>query len=384
MITPSNQIKIVKIPKKKKGEFREIAIPSFELKNELRKKLFELNKKAFWELDKEVNGFVPGRNVVINALAHVGYNFSLNFDLKDFFDSVTLSMVSEEFSNCFINGRAYQGLPTSPMVANYAAIPMDKEILRWIEDYILNVSFCGEKEKIVYTRYADDMTFSFNHYETYYQLRRIIPLITESKGFKINNRKIHLQTAKFGRRMITGIGVDKDGIHIPRAIKRKMRSAQHKQQFAKYYGLEEWSRLKKPNSCPLCFNDDVFKDISEVNRISKEMDKNSKYPTNYKDIVRPIEESKEEIILKTYKGKKNTDPKKVRIEYQTSNKIKKKQKIRSKLAYMEIEQQRPGLVNVIKERIFAEKRGKDLIFQGNSGKVANNQNSHCLAEDLLS
>ena len=379
------QIKIVKIPKKKKGEFREICIPSLELKHQLRKRLFDLNKRAFYEFDKEVQGFVPSRSPVTNASVHIGYNFSLNFDLKDFFDSVTPEMVSEDLVDCFINGRAYQGLPTSPMIANFAAIPLDKEILKQINDYINSVSFYGEKEKIVYTRYADDMTFSFNHYETYNQLRRIIPQIVESKGFKINSRKIHLQTAKFGRRMITGIGVDKDGIHIPRAIKRKMRVAKHKQQFAKYYGLEEWSKLKKPNSCPLCFNDDIFKEVSEVNRVTKAIDKNKKYSTNYKNIVQPIEEYKNEVVLKTHKGLRNKDPKKTRIENYTPNKIKKGQKLRSKLAYMEIEHQRPGLSQIIKERIISEKSGKKFLIQKDlSDSLGNSQKNDCLVEDLLS
>jgi len=406
-VNPSD-FRVVKIPKKRKGEFREICVPSFELKQYLREINFELNKISL-AFDKEVNGFVPGKNCVLNAKAHIGYNFSLNFDLKDFFDTVTLAQISEQFQTLcakgFINGRAYQGLPTSPAIANLAFIKTDKLILSWIENYVKNVLFCGESEKVVYTRYADDLTFSFNHYETYHQLRQKIPLIVESQGFTINPRKTHLQSAKFGRRMITGIGVDRNGIFIPREIKRKIRSAKHKQKYRSLAGLQEWAKLKMPNSSPLVKNSLVFNNLSEVNRINNLIEKSNAptqnnfgvitqvfvpKPINY-NFIGPIKECKDIDLNKKLNSRakqKRHIPKNLTI-----SQVKRNLKIRSKLAYKEILGKQPvqfgHVKNIVDEQI---KELNAEIYRKNSpeksltqpefpGKVVEDQN---LAEELLS
>lgn len=406
-VKPSD-FRIVKIPKKRKGEFREICVPSFELKQYLREINFELNKISL-SFDKEVCGFVPGKSPVTNAKFHIGYNFSLNFDLKNFFDTVTLAQIPEQFRELcakgFINGRAYQGLPTSPAIANLAFIKTDKLILSWIENYLPTVCFYGENEKIVYTRYADDLTFSFNHYETYHQLRRIIPLIVESQGFTINPRKTHLQTAKFGRRMITGVGVDKNGIFIPREIKRKIRSAKYKQKYRSLAGLQEWAKLKLPNSSPLVKNSLVFNNLSEVNRINNLIEKSNTpvqnnwgvvtqvfvpKPENY-NFIGPIKECKDIDLNKKLNSRakqKRHIPKDLTI-----SQVKRNLKIRSKLAYKEIlgkqAVQLGHVKNIVDEQIkelnteiyHKEKSEKSLTNPPESATLAEDKN---LAEELLS
>jgi hypothetical protein len=136
------------------------------------------------------------------------------------------------------DGRAYQGLPTSPVIANLAAIDMDKAILRLIEE-----------KPITYTRYADDLTFSFDYWANYFLLLKEIPQIVSRCGFSINPAKTHFQDGRFGRRIITGVSVDND-LRIPRSFKRKMRAARHQNNFASLKGYEEWSKLKKPKNVP--------------------------------------------------------------------------------------------------------------------------------------
>lgn len=102
--------------------------------------------------------------------------FALRFvrlDLKDFFDDVgpgdfyrylprtseTQGLIANHvlfMAQAFPDGAARQGLPTSPAIANIAASGMDRDIKALARQH-------GRFEhSFVYTRYADDLTFSFN------------------------------------------------------------------------------------------------------------------------------------------------------------------------------------------------------------------------------
>lgn len=127
----------------------------------------------------------------------------------------------------------------------------------------------------VYTRYADDLAFSFNFPDVVEMLMREVPRIVEKHGFRINPSKTHLQCAKAGRRIITGVAVD-SGVHPTREIKRRIRAAAHQSETGRLTqrtermllsralsnkqsgaslramlvgqlrGLEEWAKLKLP------------------------------------------------------------------------------------------------------------------------------------------
>lgn len=172
------------------------------------------------------HGFRPGRSAVTNALAHRNFRFTLSFDLDSFFDTVTPSHMAEHFlsnkffDDCFHTGAARQGIPTSPAIANIAAAPLDADIVAMNRHSRLGPMF-------VYTRYADDMTFSFNYSGTEEMLRAEIPKLVAKHGFKINEAKTHLQHARQGRRIITGVAVSDTGTHLPRSTKRKLRAISH-------------------------------------------------------------------------------------------------------------------------------------------------------------
>ena len=143
----------------------------------------------------------------------------------------------------FVDGAARQGLPTSPAVANLAACPMDKQIaeLRSIHGHF------------TYTRYADDLAISCNDDSVLRILKANIPIIASRNGFKINDKKTHMQRASVGRRRITGVAVGRTGIHVPRRTRRALRSSRHKVRIrggrkleAKAKGLAEWCRLVMP------------------------------------------------------------------------------------------------------------------------------------------
>lgn len=233
---------------KKDGSKREIYAPSPDEKARLRRQLNRLNGFAIMT-DRHfvAHGFMPGRSPVTNAMQHRGYAFSLSFDLEDFFNTVTPEHVmnipgffSDEVAYCFVDGSAKQGLPTSPALANIAASAMDNDIMALRARSRLGWNF-GE-----YTRYADDMTFSFDREHTARWLLQVIPPIVERHRFRINPAKTRLQAARAGRRIITGVAVDSE-IHAPRKVRRKLRAARHQMNRPQARGLREWTRLRLPH-----------------------------------------------------------------------------------------------------------------------------------------
>ncbi len=261
-------MRIFKIPKRR-GEVRTIYAPNRQERQVLRRLAKRLERKvrkrekamlASLQLDTPViHGFTRGRSPLTNAMCHVGKAFTVSFDLKDFFDTVTVERLAKDCVKGWpilseklralvtVDGAARQGLPTSPHVANLAAMPMDRAILGWLKTGIKGTTAdpCGWGA--VYTRYADDMTFSCDNPEFVRMITGWLPPFVESVGFAINPAKTQVQAASNGRRIITGVAVGKDCVYAPREVRRKLRAAMHQQpEGNRTKGLAEWCRLKVP------------------------------------------------------------------------------------------------------------------------------------------
>ncbi|WP_345976410.1 reverse transcriptase family protein [Sulfurimonas sp. HSL3-7] len=238
------QYKTIKIAKGD-GRYRILYAPHKAYKNKLISFLPELQQKLHnIDVEGRIHGFMRGRSPVSNALKHVGYAYTLSLDLEDFFDSVKADMVKaylseEAFSLCFIDGIARQGLPTSPVIANLAFVEIDKAIADALSD---------EGVYAVYTRYADDLIFSFNDKAFAETIEKVVERIINGAGFRLNHKKRKLQSAKNGRRMITGIAVDNRGIHPSRALKRRIRAAVHQENRAEAFGLLSWAECRPPKA----------------------------------------------------------------------------------------------------------------------------------------
>ena len=236
-------MRIIKIPKKTKGEFRTIYIPNKKEKKECRTSLSFLKnsfKNAKKEFSRSCHGFREDRNIITNAISHVGYEYTTCFDLQDFFDSITKYHFKEHHyyaTFLLVDGVARQGLPSSPWLSNVATTTLDNNILEWIGS-----------EDMVYTRYADDLSFSYNNPEFHSYLIDIIPRIVEEQRFRINPKKTHRMSAKNGRRIITGIAVGRNNIYPTRKTKRKLRAARHQNNEPSARGLEEFCLLKLPKN----------------------------------------------------------------------------------------------------------------------------------------
>jgi hypothetical protein len=187
--------------------------------------------------------FEKGKNCSLGAINHIGYKYTISFDLVNFFDSVRKSHVegllnNEVINYCFIDGAPRQGLPTSPLIATIAFLKCDQLII----DYI-------KKNKIdaVYTRYADDLIFSFNNIQDRGKITFLVDKATEANNFKINTNKTKFQNSRSGMRIITGLAVDNFGVHPTRKTKRKIRAAEHQYNLPSLGGLLEWAKCKLPN-----------------------------------------------------------------------------------------------------------------------------------------
>ncbi len=138
---------------------------------------------------------------------------------------------------CLLDGVARQGLPTSPALANLSGLEMD----RLIQDGLHQAGIDS-----AYTRYADDLTVSFDDASQKHAVSQFVRDAVKSSGFILNPAKTHFQRLKNGRVIITGVAVDKNGVHPTRRTRRNMCAAMHQQNFESYAGLKEWCRCKTP------------------------------------------------------------------------------------------------------------------------------------------
>lgn len=227
------------------GKFRDLYIASREDNQELRQLLPEL-ETILANIDKcgANYAFEKGKNCALNAFQHIGYRYTLSLDLENFFDSIGVQHVTGIIPNhiitqCFIDGSPKQGLPTSPLIATIAFVACDNRIIELLQK--LNI-------RTVYTRYADDLVFSFDERKETGKIKVIVRQVLEKYGFKINERKTKLQDARNGRRIINGLAVDANGIYPTRRTKKKIRAAVHQQNRESLNGLGEWAKCKFPAS----------------------------------------------------------------------------------------------------------------------------------------
>lgn len=194
----------------------------------------------------QAHGFIPQRSIVSNAAQHVGKELVLNLDLKDFFPSISFSRVKglfqsfgysgqistllallcteAEVEQVAIDGKKYfvsigertlpQGSPCSPAISNLIAYKLDRRL-----------QGIANKWGFVYTRYADDLSFSCgsDNLDNFQQLLWSVQEVVKSEGFTVHPEKIHIMR-KGSRQEVTGlivnrqIGIERKELHRFRAL----------------------------------------------------------------------------------------------------------------------------------------------------------------------
>ena len=249
----------------KKGKKRTIYAPDESEKQMFRQELQTLYQKSIPM--PHAHGFLPGKGIVTAAQKHIGFNATIAFDLADFFDTVTPSHVvgkltKEQIEKLFIEGAPRQGLPTSPHIANLAAVEMDKAIVKWLDKRV-------GAGQYAYTRYADDLTISVIDVAMVELVLAEIPKIVSRSRFKVNHSKTEVYYAKGGRRMVLGVAVGPDDIRAPREIRRKIRAAVHQKRYHHAKGLREFAKLKEPGSKRKELDDEEILDFQDAAAIAK-------------------------------------------------------------------------------------------------------------------
>jgi len=222
------------------GKVRLITAPDRRLKI-LQSKLAPLLDQLY-RVRYPVHGFVPERSVKTNAEAHGRRRFVVNLDLQDFFPTITENRVrgllislnvdarvAEIIARlCCFNNHLPQGAPTSPVISNMICYRLDTELLR-----------IAKGARAIYTRYADDITFS--SYQPPAPLfegalppvgrfsRDLLALplhgTFQSNGFTINPDKSHYADRN-SRRIVTGVKINA-GLNVDRRYVRHIRALLH-------------------------------------------------------------------------------------------------------------------------------------------------------------
>ena len=187
------------------------------------------------------HGFVPGRSTVTNARPHVGAALVVKLDIRDFFPTVHYRRVvglfehlgySNDVAKTLAGLTTYrpklpsgevlwpgvlpQGAPTSPALANLVCRRLDRRLDRLAAKY-----------KAKYTRYADDLTFSFRTQPDVRIGRFLwwVDGICHNEGFLERADKRRILRAKHQQR-VCGIVVN-EAIHVPRVDKKRFRAILH-------------------------------------------------------------------------------------------------------------------------------------------------------------
>ena len=212
------------IPKKDKTE-RILNVPNLSLKVGQKWILKEKLEKIF--VSEQAMAFVPNKNGLReNAERHKKNIFLLEMDITNFFGTITEQQVYTLFCNigynskvagilanlCTYNNYLPQGAVTSPYIANLVCYHMDARIN----------GYCSRKD-IVYTRYADDLTFSSDNRMLLNKIEKFIKYIVTDEGFTINDKKTRYLSNDV-KKTVTGITINDDSIHVDKKFKRDLRA----------------------------------------------------------------------------------------------------------------------------------------------------------------
>jgi len=223
-VKPNEYYRSFKI-KKKNGKFREITAPRVFLKT-VQRYLLDCILTPL-KLHPSAVGFRRELSVRNGAERHVGRKFAWNIDLKDFFPSITKKSVLILFEKigfpkksafflsglCCLQERLPQGAPTSPAISNLIFYGADESIFRE-----------AKKHSIIYTRYADDLSFSSDQ-PIQPSFQKAVLEIVKLSGFRINSEKSRLMGPRC-RREVTGLTVNQK-VSVPRETRRNLRARFH-------------------------------------------------------------------------------------------------------------------------------------------------------------
>jgi RNA-directed DNA polymerase len=220
---------------KRSGGSRRISAPRARLKQVQRALLEQI--LAHMPAHDAAHGFVKGRSTVSNAEPHTGATVVVRVDLENFFPTVHYRRVKglflshgygDEVASTLAGltthrpkladgtvvwpGALPQGAPTSPAIANLVCRRMDARL-----------TALAKKYGAAYTRYADDLSFSFKAPpEKMGRFMWWVNAILQQEGFLENNPKRRVMR-RAHRQRVTGLTVNEQ-VSIPRVDRRRFKA----------------------------------------------------------------------------------------------------------------------------------------------------------------
>lgn len=254
---------------KRDGSPRTLFAPKRELKAAQRWMLRQVAERL--PVHNAAHGFLADRSIVTNAQAHAGAEVIVKLDIRDFFPTVTwrrvkgllrkgglsesvatlLSLLATESPRELVQFRGKtlhvavgpralpQGAPTSPALTNALCLRLDRRL-----------SGLSRLLGFTYTRYADDLAFSWRPAESPGKakesgrppvgaLLRGVSQILPAEGFQLHPDKTRV-LRRGERQKITGLVVNQNpsgstapAVRVPRDVLRRLRAAIHNREQGK-------------------------------------------------------------------------------------------------------------------------------------------------------
>lgn len=182
------------------------------------------------------HGYISKRSTVTNAKPHCGAPKVLHADIQDFFPTISISRLVALFLHLglhptvadllakfsTIDDKLPLGLNASPLFANLICLDLDDKMLT-----------LASSNKAVYSRYADDLTFSgAGSLPTKLEISNNLM----EEGFILAERKFFV--SKLGQsHFVTGLSItDPKRPHVPKKYKRRLRQELY---YAERFGLRD-------------------------------------------------------------------------------------------------------------------------------------------------
>ncbi|UBM61323.1 reverse transcriptase family protein [Candidatus Sulfidibacterium hydrothermale] len=224
--------------KKKNGKFRKISEPLPSLK-EIQTWILE-NILSNIPISPFAKAYKKNTSIIENLRFHVNQPKVFTLDLENFFPSIKTDSIESIFLNvgyskilsnlmaklCTRDNSLPQGAPTSPYLSNIFFKPVDDIISRYCID-----------NKIRYTRYADDLSFSGDFDEN--SLMEFVSNVISELNLTINKNKTRLMTPNM-RQTVTGIVVNKK----TQVVFHKRNNLRKDIYYIKKYGLHNHMKFR--------------------------------------------------------------------------------------------------------------------------------------------
>ncbi len=250
-------------------------------------------------------------SIVKNAEIHCNCKWLLKLDLNDFFHNISEKQVFHVFKalgyprlvslemarlctmvkprtgkkwinnnrnysivdySCEYIGCLPQGAPTSPALSNVVCFKLDEIISTLALDY-----------NCCYTRYADDLTFSFvkANRNTILEFKNKVSHELIKYGFSINAKKTRI-IPPGARKIVTGLVVNGVSPTIPRELRDKVKADLY---YAKKFGVANHCKKNKYKSI-IGFSNHMFGMISFIRSVDPNLA--NKYLLLYEELDLPI------------------------------------------------------------------------------------------------